>query len=299
MTNAQMAWPVVSSVTPTTAASATPECPTSADSTSAVEIRCPDTFITSSMRPSTQIAPSASKRAPSPAKYQALLGELGPVGLLVALRVAPDAAQHRRPRLVQHQVAGDVLGVIGVGLQRVAVVVDDLGRDAGQRRHRRTGFGRSDSRQRRDHRRTGLGLPPGVHDREAVRAEHLAVPAPGLGVDRFADRSQQPQAGQVVRVGDLTAPLHERADQRGRGVIDCDAVLFDDLEVPVLVGAFGCALVEHLGDAVGQRAVDDVGVPGDPADVGGAPEHVGFRLDVEDGVVGVASTGSGSRRWCA
>ena len=55
-----MAWPVVSSVAPTTAASATPEWPTSADSTSAVEIRCPDTFITSSMRPSTQMAPSRS-----------------------------------------------------------------------------------------------------------------------------------------------------------------------------------------------------------------------------------------------
>ena len=70
MTNAQMPWPVVSSVAPTTAASATPEWPTSADSTSAVEIRCPDTFITSSMRPSSQMLPSESTRAPSPAKYQ-------------------------------------------------------------------------------------------------------------------------------------------------------------------------------------------------------------------------------------
>ncbi len=59
-TKAQIAWPVVSSVAPTTAASATPEWPTSADSTSAVEMRCPDTFITSSIRPRIQIAPSAS-----------------------------------------------------------------------------------------------------------------------------------------------------------------------------------------------------------------------------------------------
>ena len=60
MTNATIACPVVSSVAPTTAASATPEWPTSADSTSAVEIRCPDTFITSSTRPSNQMAPSRS-----------------------------------------------------------------------------------------------------------------------------------------------------------------------------------------------------------------------------------------------
>ena len=130
-----------------------------------------------------------------------------------------------------------MLAVVGAGLQLVAVVVDDLGRDARQRRHRRTRLGRGDARQRRDHRRTGLGLPPGVHDRGPVGAEDLAIPAPRLGVDRLADRAQQPQAGQVVGVGDLAAPLHERADQRGRGVIDCDAVLFDDLEVPVLVRA--------------------------------------------------------------
>ncbi len=60
MTNAQIACPVVSSLAPTTAASATPEWPTSADSTSVVEMRCPEMFITSSMRPSSQIAPSAS-----------------------------------------------------------------------------------------------------------------------------------------------------------------------------------------------------------------------------------------------
>jgi hypothetical protein len=72
MTNAQMPWPVVSSLAPTTAASATPACPTNADSTSVVEIRWPDTFITSSIRPSSQIDLSESTRAPSPAKYQPL-----------------------------------------------------------------------------------------------------------------------------------------------------------------------------------------------------------------------------------
>ena len=63
----------------------------------------------------------------------ALLGEPRPVGLLEPLRVAPDAAQHRRPRLVEHQVAAGLLAVVGAGLELVAVVVDDLGRDAGQR----------------------------------------------------------------------------------------------------------------------------------------------------------------------
>ncbi len=47
-----MAWPVTSSLAPTTAASATVSWATSDDSTSVVEMRWPLTFITSSTRPS-------------------------------------------------------------------------------------------------------------------------------------------------------------------------------------------------------------------------------------------------------
>ena len=68
MTKAHTAWPVVSSVAPTTAASATFGCDTSADSISAVESRWPETFMTSSTRPSSQMLPFASYFAPSPAK---------------------------------------------------------------------------------------------------------------------------------------------------------------------------------------------------------------------------------------
>ena len=68
MTNATMPCPVVASDAPTTAASATVGWLTSADSTSVVEMRCPETFMTSSTRPSSQIAPSSSYLAPSPAK---------------------------------------------------------------------------------------------------------------------------------------------------------------------------------------------------------------------------------------
>ena len=54
VTKAMIAWPVVSSLAPTTAASATFGWSTSADSTSVVEMRWPETFITSSTRPSSQ-----------------------------------------------------------------------------------------------------------------------------------------------------------------------------------------------------------------------------------------------------
>ena len=69
MTNATIACPVVGSVAPTTAASATFAWLTSADSTSVVEMLWPDTSITSSTRPSSHRSPSSSFFAPSPAKY--------------------------------------------------------------------------------------------------------------------------------------------------------------------------------------------------------------------------------------
>ena len=68
ITNATIACPVVGSVAPTTAASATLGCETRADSISVVDIRWPDTFITSSTRPRNQMSPSSSFFAPSPAK---------------------------------------------------------------------------------------------------------------------------------------------------------------------------------------------------------------------------------------
>ena len=49
-----------------------------------------------------------------------------------------------------------------------------------------------------------------------------------------------------------------------------------------LCGIVGRALVHDRGHAVHQRPVDDVGVAGDPADVGRAPEHVLVGLEVED-----------------
>ena len=54
VTKAKIAWPLISSILPTTAASATTGSSTSADSTSIVLIRWPATFMTSSTRPSSQ-----------------------------------------------------------------------------------------------------------------------------------------------------------------------------------------------------------------------------------------------------
>ena len=59
--------------------------------------------------------------------------EAPPVGVAVALRVAVDAPQHRRPGPGEREVAA-------APLDRLARVVDDLGRDARQREGGRTGL---------------------------------------------------------------------------------------------------------------------------------------------------------------
>jgi hypothetical protein len=72
----------------------------------------------------------------------------------------------------------------------------------------------------------------------------------------------------------LVPPLHERADRGRRGVEDRDAVALDDLPEAVLLGVSGAPSYITTVVAVGERAVDDVAVAGDPADVGGAPVDV-------------------------
>ena len=96
--------------------------------------------------------------------------------------------------------------------------------------------------------------------------------------------------------GESGAPLDEGADGGGGGVEDGDLVVVDDFPEAVVFGPVGCALVhQDGGGAVEQRAVDDVAVAGDPADVGGAPEDV-FLLEVEDvfaGEVGLDRVAAG------
>ena len=77
-----------------------------------------------------------------------------------------------------------------------------------------------------------------------------------------------------VPVGPLLALPHQRADGGGGGVEDVDLELLHDLPEPVQLRIGGYALEHDRGGAVGQRSVDDVAVPGDPADVGGAPVDV-------------------------
>ena len=207
--------------------------------------------------------------------------EPAPVRLLVPLRVAVDAAQHRRPRPLEDE-------------------------DSRRRRSARC----CRRRRRRPRRCPGTGtwhspvsssVTPGsgvimiwpvsvCHQvstiGRAVAADVLVVPQPRLGVDRLADRAEQPQRREVVACRERLALLHEGAD-RGRGAVqDRDLVVLDDLPPAIPGRRVGRALVQDAGRRVGERPVDDVAVAGDPADVGGAPVDV-VGLDVEHHLVAV------------
>ena len=204
--------------------------------------------------------------------------EAAPVGLLVTLGVAVDAAQHRRPRLADHQVP------TASGRNLFAGVVVNGGIDGGEGLGRRARLEDGDARQRRDQDHAGLGLPPGVDHRRSVAANVLAIPDPRLRVDRLADGAQHAQRAQVVLGGILGPPLHVRADRGRCGVEDVGPVPLDDLPPAVLVGEVGRALVDDAGRPIGERPEDDVAVASHPADVGRAPVN-GVGLDVEDVVV--------------
>src|SRR3546814_15055114 len=51
-------------------------------------------------------------------------------------------------------------------------------------------------------------------------------------------------------------------------------MLVDDAPEAVVIGIVGDALEHQRRRAVHQRAIDDIAVSGDPADVGGAPENL-------------------------
>ena len=100
----------------------------------------------------------------------------------------------------------------------------------------------------------------------------------------------------VVLLRPLVAPLDESADRGGRGVEHVHFVPLDDRPEPVGLREIRRALVHQAGGAVLQRAVDDVAVTGDPADVGGTPVGV-FLFQIEDplrgqiGADGIAAGG--------
>src|SRR5207244_9373340 len=114
-----------------------------------------------------------------------------PVSLQVSVGVAVDAAQHRRPRVADDEVAATTRRYL------LALLVVDGRVDGGKGLGRRAGLQRRDAGQRSDEDHPGFGLPPRVDHRRPVAADVFAVPDPRLWVDGLADRAQKAERAQV------------------------------------------------------------------------------------------------------
>jgi len=119
----------------------------------------------------------------------------------------------------------------------------------------------------------GFGLPPGVHDSGFAFADDFVIPAPNFRLNGFAN-SGHVLEGVVVFSGLVGAGFAEHSNGGGGSVEDVDAEAFGDAPGASGVGELRDAFIEDAGASEGERAVHDVRVAGDPADVGHAPVDV-------------------------
>src|SRR5207249_6655029 len=124
---------------------------------------------------------------PAPVSGEITTFDFAPIDLFVTLRVAPDAAQHVRPRLADDQLSA------GIARNSLALVVHDFGHDPEKWQGGGTRFGWDRPRQGRDHDAAGLRLPPGIDNGTTFGADDFLIPNPSLGINRLADGAQQPE----------------------------------------------------------------------------------------------------------
>src|SRR5579859_1721472 len=124
----------------------------------------------------------------------------------------------------------------------------------------------------------GFGLPPGVDDDRLAFADDLVIPAPDVRFDGLAHGSHVLEVV-VVFFWLVAAGFAQHANGGGRSVKDVDVEALCDAPGTTGVGKLRDAFVEDGSGGESQRAVDDVGVAGDPADVGHAPVNV-FGMNV-------------------
>lgn len=91
---------------------------------------------------------------------------------------------------------------------------------------------------------TRLGLPISIDNRAVRIANNFIIPPTCLGIYRFADSAQEPQARKIILLGNVITESHERADGRRGSVEDGQLVTLDHIPVATIVGIHGGRL-EH------------------------------------------------------
>jgi len=104
------------------------------------------------------------------------------------------------------------------------------------------------------------------------------IPAPDFRLDGLADGGHVLEAV-VMFFGLLGARFAKHANGGGRGVEDVHIEAFGDAPGTPGIRELRDAFVNDAGGSKSERAIDDVGMAGDPADIGHAPVHV-FGMNV-------------------
>ena len=78
---------------------------------------------------------------------------------------------------------------------------------------------------------SSLGLPVRIDNRALILANMLTVPLPGFWVDRFANRAEDAERGEIVPLDVLWAETTEQANGSRRAVEVGELVLGDSLPV--------------------------------------------------------------------
>src|SRR5664280_1562696 len=221
--------------------------------------------------------------------HRAVVGKVRPVvpvrtlGVLVVLLVvrldepigvAPDGLEDAGPRVAD----ADVTGVTAAGLDLAAVLVQDLREDSDDGRTATARFHRVQRGKGASEEAAVLGLPPGVDSDRLALAHDVVVPAPYVRLDRLAHGRHVLEVVVVLRRL-IRADLAQGADGRGRGVERGHSEPLGDPPHTPGIGIGGYALVHDRRGAECQWPIDNVGVSGDPANVGGAPVRV-LGMDV-------------------
>src|SRR5262249_34134980 len=181
----------------------------------------------------------------------------------VAIWVLPDRLKRARPGVLNT----DISSPAGAWRNLVAhLVIDDRmnarhARSCTSRLHRVQGWHRAAQEP------PVFGLPPSVDDGRLTLAHDVVVPAPHRRLDGFAHRGHMLEVVMVFRRL-LGTGTPQRAYRRWRGVKDIDVELFGDAPRTPGVGIGGKPLEHNRGGSKGKGPVNDVGMTGNPADVG-------------------------------
>ena len=140
--------------------------------------------------------------------------------------------------------------------------------DAKEREGAGTGFRRMGAGKSSQENSTSLGHPPSIANRSFSVTADRVIPLPRLWADRLSDRSHHPQTRPVVLLDPATSSALQGSNGGRSGVEVGELVSLDHVPEPRRVWEGRDAFKEQCGYSKRERAIKQIGMSGDPTNVG-------------------------------